>query len=99
MEFLLALKLIKRHAHPTTMLDAVDVQLYKSSHADKVGGVEKRTAVFMFIVPIGAIVSSMIVYGEGVALSTVIGCLLAFVAVALFNMKSRSKDLSLRKLS
>jgi len=57
--------------------------------ASKVGA--HRTAVFMFIVPVGAIVSSMAVYGEGVALSTVIGCLLAFTAVVLFNMKSGSK--------
>lgn len=53
--------------------------------ASKVGA--HRTAVFMFIVPVGAIASSMIVYGEGLALSTVIGCLLAFVAVAMFNMR------------
>jgi len=53
--------------------------------ASKVGA--HRTAVFMFIVPVGAIASSMIVYGEGLALSTVIGCLLAFAAVAMFNMR------------
>lgn len=53
--------------------------------AGKVGA--HRTAVFMFIVPIGAIVSSWIVYGEALELSTLIGCLLAFVAVILFNMK------------
>lgn len=57
--------------------------------AGKVGA--HRTGVFMFIVPVGAIVSSMIVYGEAVAASTIIGCGLAFVAVALFNMKRGSK--------
>ncbi len=60
--------------------------------ASKVGA--HRTAVFMFIVPIGAIVSSWFVYGEVVALSTVIGCLLAFAAVVLFNMKRVSKVLA-----
>ncbi len=53
--------------------------------ASKVGA--HRTGVFMFIVPIGAIVSSWIVYGEGLALSMAIGCLFAFVAVFLFNTK------------
>jgi drug/metabolite transporter (DMT)-like permease len=57
--------------------------------ASKVGA--HRTGVFMFIVPVGAIVSSMIVYGESLAASTVIGCGLAFAAVILFNMKSSSK--------
>lgn len=53
--------------------------------AGKVGA--HRTGVYMFIVPVGAIVSSWIVYGESLELSTLIGCLLAFVAVMLFNMK------------
>ncbi|MDQ1339459.1 MAG: hypothetical protein QG567_611, partial [Campylobacterota bacterium] len=53
--------------------------------AGKVGA--HRTGVFMFIVPIGAIVSSWFIYGEVVALSTIIGCLLAFTAVVLFNLK------------
>ncbi len=53
--------------------------------AGKVGA--HRTGVFMFIVPVGAIISSWFVYGEALALSTLIGCLLAFVAVILFNMK------------
>lgn len=57
--------------------------------AGKVGA--SKTGVFMFIVPVGAIVSSMIVYGEQVAASTIVGCALAFVAVALFNMKRGSK--------
>ncbi|MFH0709725.1 MAG: DMT family transporter [Pseudomonadota bacterium] len=56
--------------------------------AGKVGA--HRTGVFMFIVPVGAIVSSWIVYGETLAISTLIGCLLAFAAVILFNVK-RSK--------
>ncbi|DAB28754.1 MAG: hypothetical protein A2513_00570 [Sulfurimonas sp. RIFOXYD12_FULL_33_39] len=53
--------------------------------AGKIGA--HRTGVFMFIVPIGAIVSSWVVYDENIALSTIIGCLLAFLAVMLFNMK------------
>ena len=57
--------------------------------AGKIGA--HRTGVFMFIVPVGAIVSSWFVYGESIALSTVIGCLLAFFAVMLFNMKRTSK--------
>lgn len=57
--------------------------------ASKVGA--HRTGVFMFIVPIGAIVSSWIVYGEALQLSTAIGCLFAFIAVFLFNMKKSSK--------
>ncbi len=52
--------------------------------AGKVGA--HRTGVFMFIVPVGAILSSWVVYGEKLALSTLIGCLLAFAAVILFNM-------------
>jgi drug/metabolite transporter (DMT)-like permease len=53
--------------------------------ASKVGA--HKTAAFMFIVPVGALVSSWIVYGEGLALSTLFGCLCAFAAVILFNMK------------
>jgi len=53
--------------------------------AGKVGA--HRTGVFMFIVPVGAIVSSWVVYGETLAISTLIGCLMAFAAVILFNMK------------
>lgn len=53
--------------------------------AGKVGA--HRTGVYMFIVPVGAIVSSWIVYGEALELSTLIGCLLAFAAVIFFNMK------------
>lgn len=56
--------------------------------AGKVGA--HRTGVYMFIVPVGAIVSSWVVYGEALELSTIIGCLLAFVAVILFNMKKTS---------
>lgn len=59
--------------------------------AGKIGA--HRTGVFMFIVPLGAIISSWFVYGEEVALSTIIGCVLAFVAVLLFNMKKSSKVL------
>ncbi|MFA6191881.1 MAG: DMT family transporter [Sulfurimonas sp.] len=57
--------------------------------AGKIGA--HRTGVFMFIVPVGAIASSWLVYGEELALSTIIGCVLAFVAVMLFNMKKISK--------
>jgi len=53
--------------------------------AGKVGA--HRTGVFMFIVPVGAIISSWIVYGEMLAISTLIGCLMAFAAVLLFNMR------------
>lgn len=62
--------------------------------AGKIGA--HRTGVFMFIVPVGAIVSSWFVYGESIALSTVIGCLLAFFAVILFNMKRTSKAVEQR---
>ena len=57
--------------------------------AGKIGA--HKTGVFMFIVPIGAIVSSWFVYNENIALSTVIGCLLAFTAVLLFSIKKVSK--------
>lgn len=60
--------------------------------AGKVGA--HRTGVFMFIVPVGAIFSSWVVYGESLALSTLIGCLLAFVAVILFNLKKMYKNRS-----
>ncbi|MDM5272688.1 DMT family transporter [Sulfurovum sp. zt1-1] len=53
--------------------------------AGKIGA--HNTGVFMFIVPVGAIVSSWIVFDEQIALSTVVGCLLAFAAVLLFNVK------------
>lgn len=55
--------------------------------AGKVGA--HRTGVFMFIVPIGAIISSIFVYGERVELSTLIGCALAFAAVVIFNAKKK----------
>lgn len=58
--------------------------------AGKVGA--HRTGVYMFIVPVGAIISSWVVYGENLELSTLIGCLLAFAAVMLFNMKRSSKE-------
>lgn len=53
--------------------------------AGKIGA--SRTGVFMFIVPVGAIVSSWLVYDEHIALSTLIGCAFAFVAVMLFNKR------------
>lgn len=57
--------------------------------AGKVGA--HRTGVFMFIVPVGAIISSWIVYGETLAISTLIGCLMAFSAVLLFNMRKAKR--------
>ncbi|PHM16674.1 MAG: EamA family transporter [Sulfuricurvum sp. PD_MW2] len=56
--------------------------------AGKVGA--HRTGVFMFIVPVGAIVSSWLVYDEALAISTLIGCLMAFVAVMVFNLKNKT---------
>jgi drug/metabolite transporter (DMT)-like permease len=53
--------------------------------AGKIGA--HNTGVFMFIVPVGAIVSSWIVYDEKLAMSTIAGCLLAFAAVLLFSIK------------
>lgn len=57
--------------------------------AGKVGA--HRTGVFMFIVPVGAIASSWLVYDEALAISTLIGCLMAFLAVILFSMKKRHR--------
>jgi drug/metabolite transporter (DMT)-like permease len=57
--------------------------------ASKVGA--HKTGVFMFIVPVGATVSSYFVYGESVEISTIVGCLLAFAAVFLFNAKKMRK--------
>ena len=57
--------------------------------AGKIGA--HKTGVFMFIVPIGAISSSLVIYNEVVVLSTIIGCLFAFVAVVLFNRKKSTK--------
>ncbi|QKF81868.1 DMT family transporter [Halarcobacter ebronensis] len=48
-----------------------------------------QAGVFMFIVPVGAIVSSWFFYGEHIMLSTIVGCMLSFVAVILFNTKRR----------
>lgn len=48
------------------------------------------TGVFLFIVPIGAIVSSFFVFDEKILLSTIIGCVLTFIAVILFNKKTQS---------
>lgn len=62
--------------------------------AGKVGA--HRTGVYMFIVPVGAIISSWVVYGETLELSTLIGCLMAFAAVILFNMKHSSKKVRQR---
>lgn len=64
--------------------------------ASKIGA--HNTGVFMFIVPVGAIISSYFAYGENIALSTVIGCLLTFVAVILFNKKSKLEKLKLKEM-
>ncbi|RXK00511.1 EamA family transporter [Arcobacter sp. CECT 8986] len=50
-----------------------------------------KTGVFMFIVPIGAIISSWIVYDEEILLSTIIGCFFAFLSVVVFNFKRKVK--------
>lgn len=52
-----------------------------------------NAGVFMFIVPIGAIVSSYFVYDEQIASSTIIGCFLSFIAVVLFNHRASKKVL------
>ncbi|WP_419769884.1 MAG: DMT family transporter [Candidatus Marinarcus sp.] len=57
-----------------------------------------NTGVFMFIVPIGATVSSYFAYGEKIASSTVMGCLLSLTAVILFNKKSRIEKMQLKAL-
>ncbi|MEJ2528129.1 MAG: DMT family transporter [Sulfurovaceae bacterium] len=57
--------------------------------AGKVGA--HNTAAFMFIVPIGAIISSWIIFDEKIELSTAIGCMLAFLAVVLFNIIKRKR--------
>lgn len=56
-----------------------------------------NTGVFMFIVPVGAIISSYFAYNEKIVSSTVIGCLLALVAVILFNKKSKLEKLKLKE--
>jgi drug/metabolite transporter (DMT)-like permease len=56
-----------------------------------------NTGVFMFIVPVGAIISSYFAYGEKIASSTIIGCLLSLVAVILFNKKSKLEKLKLKE--
>jgi len=58
-----------------------------------------NTGVFMFIVPIGAIVSSYFVYDEAIASSTILGCLLSFIAVILFNKKSKLEKLKLQEIN
>lgn len=63
--------------------------------AAKIGA--HNTGVFMFIVPIGAIVSSYFAYNENIALSTIMGCALSFVAVVLFNTKSKLERLKAKQ--
>lgn len=55
--------------------------------ASKIGA--HQAGIFMFLVPVGAIVSSWIVYDEKVVLSTIIGCFLSLVSVLLFNTKRK----------
>jgi len=55
--------------------------------ASKIGA--HQTGIFMFIVPVGAIISSWFIYDEAIMSSTVVGCVLSFVAVLLFNSKKR----------
>jgi len=63
--------------------------------ASKIGA--HNAGVFMFIVPVGAIVSSYFAYDENIASSTIIGCLLTFVAIVLFNQKSKLEKLKLKE--
>lgn len=58
-----------------------------------------NTGVFMFIVPVGATISSYFSYGEDIALTTIVGCLLSFVAVLLFNKKSKLEKLKLQEIN
>lgn len=55
--------------------------------ASKIGA--HNAGVFMFIVPIGAIISSWIIYDEKILLTTIIGCFMAFISVVLFNLKPK----------
>ncbi|MFV0562149.1 DMT family transporter [Malaciobacter mytili] len=59
--------------------------------ASKIGA--HQAGIFMFIVPVGAIVSSWIVYDEKVVLSTIIGCFLSLVSVLLFNTKRKLRKI------
>ena len=56
-----------------------------------------NTGVFMFIVPVGAIISSYFAYDEKIALSTILGCLLSLIAVILFNKKSKLEKMRLKE--
>jgi drug/metabolite transporter (DMT)-like permease len=64
------------------VLPGVSTALFFLS-AGKIGA--HKTGAFMFLVPVGAIVSSWVVYREHIALSTIVGAGLAFVTVILFN--------------
>lgn len=64
--------------------------------ASKIGA--HQTGVFLFIVPVGAIISSWIFYDEKIMLSTIVGCLLSFVAVVLFNKKTKVKTVPLNEI-
>lgn len=58
--------------------------------AGKVGA--HNAGVFMFIVPIGALLSSLLIFNEQIATSTIIGCSLAFAAVFFFNYTRRPRN-------
>lgn len=57
--------------------------------AGKIGA--HKTGAFMFLVPVGAIISSWIVYNEHIQSSTIIGGVLVFITVILFNAKGIRK--------
>lgn len=57
--------------------------------ASKIGA--HNTGIFMFIVPIGAIISSIFAYNEQIEFSTIIGCCLSFLSVVLFNFNGLKK--------
>lgn len=46
-----------------------------------------KTATFMFIIPAVAILSSNLIYHEKILFSTILGCLLSFIAVVIFNKR------------
>jgi drug/metabolite transporter (DMT)-like permease len=50
------------------------------------------TAIYLFLVPVGDIVSSYFIFDEIPAVPTVAGCVLAFVAVFLFNFAGEARQ-------
>ena len=49
------------------------------------------TAIYLFLVPVGDIVSSYFIFGEIPAVPTVLGCILAFAAVFIFNFTGQKE--------